>query len=76
MANISPATVTITSTIGPGITATATVFTNVVGVEVDFEKNTLKVRHAGGRLISYYDYSAIATITWTVASGASTLAFS
>ena len=76
MANVAPATVTITSTTGPGVTATAMVFNSVVNLEVDFVKNTIKLTHANGRIISYYDYSAMATLTWTITSGATAIVIS
>lgn len=76
MANVAPAKVTITSTTGPGQTVTAQVFTDVVDVEVDFVKNTLAITRSGAGSTIYYDYSAIATVTWTIASGAATIAFS
>lgn len=76
MANVSPAQVTITSTTGPGVTATATVFTAVTDLEVDFVKNTIKITHASGRIITYYDYSAMATFTWTITAGSTVIAIS
>lgn len=76
MANVSPATVAITSTTGPGLAAVATTFTNVVDFEVDFVKNTIKVTHGGGLNITYYDYSAMATFTWVITAGRSVLTIS
>jgi len=76
MANVAPATLTVTGTTGPGLTVTSLKFTDVVDVEVDFLRNVLKVTRSGAGGITYYDYSALATITWTIASGVSTLAFS
>lgn len=76
MANTAPATLTVTGTTGPGSTVTSLKFTDVVDVEVDFLRNVLKVTRAGAGGISYYDYSALATITWTISNGLSTLAFS
>lgn len=76
MANVAPAKLTITSTTGPGQTVTASVFTDVVDLEVDFVKNTVKVTRAGSAGIIYFDYSAIATITWTASGGLSTIAMS
>lgn len=76
MANVAPATLTITSTTGAGVSAVATVFTAVVDIEFDFIKNTIKVTHANGRTISYYDYSAMATVTWTISAGLTTITIS
>lgn len=73
MANSAPASVTITSTTGPGVSAVATVFNNVTDFEVDFKANTIKITHAGGLTISYYDYSALATLTWTITAGATAI---
>ena len=76
MANAAPATLTVTGTTGPGQAVTSLKFTDVAKVEVDFGHNTLKVTRDGAAGISYYDYSALSTVTWTISSGASTLAFS
>lgn len=76
MANSGPATVTITGTTGPGQAVSALKFTDVAKVEVDFGANTLKITRQGGGGISYYDYSALATCTWTISSGLSTLVYS
>lgn len=73
MANVSPATVTITSTTGPGVSAVASVFTDVVGFEIDFLKNTIKVTRSGAGGILYFDYSALATLTWTITAGATAI---
>jgi len=76
MANTAPATLTITGSTGPGQAVTTLKFTDVVDVEVDFVRNWIKVTRAGAGGISYYDFSALATITWTIANGISTLVFS
>lgn len=69
MANSGPATVTITETTGPGQAVTALVLTDVVDIEVDFNRNVIKVTRAGAAGIQYYDYSALATLTWTITTG-------
>lgn len=76
MANSAPATVTVTGTTGPGQAVTSLRFTDVVDVEVNFNSNILKITRAGAGGITYYDYSALGTVTWTISSGVSTLAFS
>ena len=76
MANVSPATVTITGTTGPGSTVTSLKFTDVVAIEYDFVKNVVKVTRAGAGGISYYDYSALTTITQVIASGLTTIVMS
>lgn len=73
MANTSPARVTITSTTGPGIAVTAQVFTDVVDFEVDFLKQTIKITLAGAGGIKYFDYSALATLTWTITAGSTAI---
>ena len=69
MANVSPATVTVTSTTGPGQSVTSQKFTDVVKIEVDFRANTLKLTRDSANGIIYYDYSAMATLSWTITSG-------
>ena len=76
MANAAPAKITVTGTTGPGQSVTTQVFTDVVDVEVDFNRNVLKVTRSGSGGIIYYDFSALGTVTWTISGGASTLAFS
>ena len=73
MANTAPAKLTITETTGPGLTVTALVLTDVVDFEVDFVKNTIKVTRSGAGGIQYYDYSALATLTWTITTGATAI---
>ncbi len=76
MANVAPATVTITGSTGPGQSVTSMKFTDVVDIEIDFVRNWLRITRAGAGGISYYDYSALGTVTWTIATGLSTLVFS
>lgn len=71
MANTSPATLTVTSTTGAGQSVAAAKFTDVTDIEVNFQANTLKVTH--GNVISYFDYSAILTLTWTISGGVTTI---
>lgn len=73
MANTAPATLTITSTTGPGLSVTSLVLTDVVDFEVDFKANTIKVTRLGALGITYYDYSALATLTWTITSGSTAI---
>jgi len=76
MPNITPATVVITSTTGPGIAATSLSFTNVVAIEYDFNKNTIKITHNGGLTITYYSYAATATVTQVITAGATVITIS
>jgi len=74
--NSSPATLTVTGSTGPGLAVTLLKFTDVVDVDVDFNRNVLKVTRSGAGGITYYDYSALGTVTWTISAGVSTLVFS
>lgn len=74
MSNTSPATVTITSTTGPGISSTAAVFSDVTNIEYDFGKNTIKITH--GNIISYYSYAATATVTQVITAGSTVITIS
>jgi len=69
MANSSPATVTVTSTTGPGQAVTSQVFTDVVRFEVDFDANVIRVTRSGSGGTQVYDYSAMATLSWTITTG-------
>lgn len=70
--NAPPASVTITDTTGPGISAVNS-FTAVTNIEVDFVGNKIKITHGNGLIISYYSYSALATLTWTITAGATVI---
>ncbi len=76
MANSSPATVTVTETTGPGLSVTALKQTDINNIEVDFLRNYVKITKSGAGGIQYYDYSALATFTWTISGGVSTLVLS
>ncbi len=76
MANSAPATVTITETTGPGQAVTALRQTDVTNIEVDFARNVIKLTRSGAGGIQYYDYSALATLTWTITAGNSVLVLS
>ncbi len=76
MANSAPATVTVTSTTGPGQSVTAQKFTDVNDIEFDFLHNVIKVTRAGGGSTQIYDFSAILTVTFTITGGVSTLVIS
>lgn len=76
MANSAPATVTVTGSTGPGQAVTSQRFTDVVDLEVDFNRNVLKITRSGSGGIIYYDYSALSTVTWTISSGLSTVTVS
>ena len=73
MANSAPATVTVTSTTGPGQAVSAQKFTDVTKLEVDFGANVIKVNRQGAGGTQIYDYSALATLTWTITAGATVI---
>ncbi len=73
MANSPPATVTITETTGPGLSVTALKQTDINDIEFDFVRNVIKITRAGAGGIQYFDYSALATLTWTISSGATSI---
>ena len=75
MANSAPANVTITSSTGPGQAVTALAISNVVDVEYDFAKNTVRVMTSDGKL-QYFDYSAVATVTQVISGGSTTITIS
>ena len=76
MANTAPATVTVTSTTGPGQSVTSQKFTDVTKFEVDFGANVIRVTRQGTGGIVIYDYSAMATLTWTITSGTAAIVVS
>lgn len=76
MSNTSPASVTVTSTTGPGVALTSKVFTDVVKFECDFVKNTIALTRMAANGTLYVDYSAMATLTWTISGGLTTVVVS
>ncbi len=76
MANFPPATVTVTSTIGPGQAVTSQKFTDVTKFEVDFGANVMRVTRQGSGSVQIYDYSAMATLSWTITSGTAAIVVS
>lgn len=75
-ANVAPAVTTITGSTGAGEAVTALRFADVVSIEVNFSRNTLRVTRSGVGGNIYFDYSIIGTVTWTIASGVTTIVFS
>lgn len=60
-------TATITADIGPGVTNTEEVYSNVSSAGFDFVAQTLKIIDSGNTKI--YDIATATTITLTVADG-------
>ena len=73
MPNAAPATIVMSGSTGPGQTVTTLRFTDVNGIEVDFLRNWIKVTRAGSSGIQYYDYSASATVSWSISNGVTTV---
>lgn len=76
MANVAPATVTITSTTGPGQSVTAAKFTDVTNLVFNFGANTVAITRQGAGGTIFFDYSAMATVTFTISNGLSTVTIS
>jgi len=68
--------VTINETTGPGQAVNALRQTDVTNIEVDFARNVIKLTRSGAGGIQYYDYSALATLTWIITAGNSVLVLS
>lgn len=76
MANAAPATVTITSTTGPGQAVTALKFTDVNSLEFDYLHNVIKVNRAGSGGTQIFDYSAMATTSVSISGGVTSVTIS
>jgi len=74
--NAAPATVTITAPIGPGGTVTASKFTDVQDIEVDFFHNLIKIMRQGSGSTQVYAYDPINTVTWTISAGVTAIIIS
>lgn len=74
--NVAPATLTITSTTGPGQAVTALKQTNVNDIEFDFLHNIIKVMLTGSGGTQIFDYSAMNTVTFTITAGVTTISIS
>lgn len=61
-------TATVTSKIGPGVTATALVFNNIRALNFDTQRGVVSVTQEDGRVVDF-DANATATVTATAASG-------
>ena len=73
MPNTAPATTVVTGSTGPGQAVTTLKFTDVNDIEVDFLRNLLKITRAGAAGISYFDYSALSLISWSITNGVTTI---
>jgi len=61
-----PNTATVTAKLGPGLTATAIVLSPVNGIDFQFDRKVVGIRHGDPEKTSYFEYADIATVTFTV----------
>lgn len=77
---MSSANVTITGQTGPGITNTAIVLPNVTNIRFNIGGNTIEVTYTptgqGTSKTVFYQYSNIATVTYTISAGVATITIS
>lgn len=76
MANKAPVTVIISSTVGPGLTVTTLTMTDVVNLAFDYLANTIRIQRESVKGLQYFDYSAMATLTYTISDGTATITIS
>lgn len=69
------ATVTVTGTMGPGLTVTSQVFTEVTSFTIDAVNNLIKINAGDGRVVDI-SVAAAATVTATKSGSAWTLTIS
>jgi hypothetical protein len=69
-----PSQATITSKIGPGFTATATVLPNLTQFNMDLNKKVLTTQSDRGTV--EYDIAATTTLTCTISAGNATIVVS
>ena len=74
--NVAPATVQITSTIGPGQAVSAVKFADVNDLEFDFFHNLVKITRQGSGGTPIFDYSAMNTVTISIFNGITTVVIS
>lgn len=72
---MSVGNITITADVGPKLSVSALVITNVRSLHYDFPSDRLQITLADGT-VQHYDYSTIATITHTISSGVATVTIS
>jgi hypothetical protein len=74
-----PTKLTYTGGVGPGNSVSSLVFSNVVEMDVDFNKKVIILTYldaAGQQHVQSLDLNVLGTITWTTASGVGTIAMS
>lgn len=68
------ATVTITGAIGPGLSVTSLVLSDVTDVDFQIKNNTIAI--AQDDKVTTFDYDATATVTYTISGNAATITIS
>lgn len=71
-----PSTVTFTGQLGPGLTITAKVFSNVTDVDFQIDRGVLQITHGIPQQITHLELSNTATVTDTISSGNHTFTIS
>lgn len=70
------ATVTLTGKVGPAITMTAQIFSNVISFTVDCVNNVIALTQTGTARITHVDINAQSTVTATKSGAVWTLSIS
>jgi hypothetical protein len=65
-------TATVTAKVGPGLTATAMVLNDVHGIDFNFAAGTVAIRYGDPEKTQYFEYTDVATVTFTISAGVST----
>lgn len=69
--------ITATGKVGPGLTETAIVYNNVLGLNFDYETMILFITYNyPNTKIAEYDLNSAATLTYTISSGVATVVVS
>lgn len=71
-----PSTVTFTGPIGIGVSVTSLVFTNVTSVQFEIERNVVRITQSSPNKITYIDYDATTTVTYTISGADATVTIS
>jgi hypothetical protein len=71
-----PGTVTLTGTAGAGLTVTATQFTDIREVDIEFNKNLITLFKNDGTVVSPISVAAATTVTATKSGNTWTLVIS
>lgn len=71
-------TATVTSTTGPGLTATAVVLNDVSNIFFDFDARVVRITYSNGGpdITATFDYSAVLTVTFSISGTSTTVTIS